>query len=72
MTAERQIELQIDPKVLIGNECADALAKRGAELARLADNQEQSLTRSESMVWKVRRRLLAIQEYVLEHVGEAV
>ena len=56
LTAARQIELQIDPKVLIGNACADALAKRGAELAWLADNQEQSLTMSESMAWKVRRR----------------
>ena len=32
VTAEMQVKLQVDVKIPIGNECADALAKRGAAL----------------------------------------
>ena len=43
VTAEMQVKLQVDVKILISNECADALAKRGAKTVKVDANEELKL-----------------------------
>ena len=69
MTVKYQLEHQIPQHVLTGNECADALAKRGAKLARVRPEQLTQVKRFDEKVAKVRRRLLAVQELVLTECG---
>ena len=69
VTVEYQVAHQIPQHVLTGNECADALAKRGAELARIRPAQLAQVRCFDLKAAKVRRRLLAVQELVLAECG---
>ena len=70
VTAEMQMRLKVDAKVLVGNECADALAKNGASTVKVDVNEEMKLKWAEGVAWRVRRRLLEIQMFMIMEHGE--
>ncbi len=70
VTQEAQMVRKIDSSILAGNECADALAKRGAKLAQLTHGTKEKIVRMERMAWSIRRRNAAIQDHVNRHYGE--
>ena len=49
------MEEALEEHVVVGNECADALAKRGSELGKLGINEELRLGRSDTWAWLVQR-----------------
>ena len=58
-------------KQIVGNECADALAKRGAAVAALDLNPRRQIGRIERKAKMVRNRLLFIQSHVIKQsIGE--
>ncbi len=61
---------QVSQCVLNGNEAADALAKRGAKLVDVTQKYRAKVLWLESVAWRVRRRILAIQMFMVEHHGE--
>ncbi len=70
ITPVMQEHRRVPQDLLNGNEAADALAKRGAKTVQLTKGTKERITRLEITAWKVRRRLLAIQMYMLENHGE--
>ena len=70
VTVEMQVKLKVDAKVLVGNECADALAKNGASTVKVDRNEELKLKWAEGTAWRVRRRLLEIQMFMNMEHGE--
>ena len=70
VTAEMQMRLKVDAKVLVGNECADALAKNGAGTVKVDLKEEMTLKWAEGVAWRIRRRLLEIQMFMVMEHGE--
>ena len=61
VTEEMQLKLKLDPRVLAGNECADAMAGRGAKLADIDLNDKRKIEWAERRGWAIRNRLAHIQ-----------
>ncbi len=70
VTSIMQEVRQLPRSTLVGNECADELAKRGAKLVQVDENYRAKVLWTESIAWRVRRRLAAIQQYMVENPGE--
>ena len=70
VTKELQKKLAIDPRVLAGNECADAMAARGAGLGDLDINQKRKIRLADRKAWVIRNRLAHIQVHILETQGD--
>ena len=59
------LERGIKEREIVGNECADALAKRGAKLVELDMNATEKIKWADSISGLVRRRLLFIQRHLI-------
>ena len=59
------IEKSMLADVVIGKECADALAKRGAELGAITLNEEAQIAWTDRTSMAVRERLIFIQKHVV-------
>jgi hypothetical protein len=69
VTAQMQERMQVPQRVLSGNECADALAKRGSKLAGLELEVLSRVQRADDKAQLVRNRLLCIQMHILKTQG---
>ncbi len=61
---------RVNQATLNGNETADALAKRGARAVQISQGTKAKILRLEATAWKIRRRLMAIQRYMVENHAE--
>ena len=70
VTEELQLKLKLDSRVLAGNECADAMAGRGAKLADIDLDDKRKIKWAERRGWAIRNRLAHIQLHILDTQGE--
>ena len=70
VTAEDIMQRGLEARHIMGNECADALAKRGARMAEIDEGTRQKLRAVERKAAMVRRRLVCIQKHVVEKWAE--